>query len=87
MTATPAEPVIAVDHLTRRFKAAAHTWREAVGLSDEQLQRLNAWVGRCCASLTGGHQVADIALLYPVESLWTRFTPSRFGSHIKFGEW
>ncbi|MBI5383233.1 MAG: hypothetical protein HZA90_00955 [Verrucomicrobia bacterium] len=46
-------------------------------LSDEQLQRLNEWVGRCCTALRGGHQVADLALLYPVESLWTRFTPSR----------
>jgi hypothetical protein len=27
--------------------------------------------------LTGGHQVADLAVVYPVESIWTRFTPSR----------
>ena len=47
------------------------------GLSDEQLQRLNEWVGRCCTALRGGHQVADIAVLYPTESLWTRFVPSR----------
>ncbi|HOX56969.1 MAG TPA: glycosyl hydrolase [Candidatus Paceibacterota bacterium] len=46
-------------------------------LSDEQLRRLNEWVGRCCAALRGGHQVADIAVLYPAESLWTRFIPSR----------
>jgi hypothetical protein len=46
------------------------------GLSDEQLQRLNQWVGRCCTLLRGGRQVSDIALLYPAESLWTRFTPS-----------
>jgi hypothetical protein len=46
-------------------------------LSDAQLERLNAWVGRACTLLTGGHQVADVALLYPVESLWPRFTPSR----------
>lgn len=46
-------------------------------LSDEQLRRLNEWVGRCCTSLRGGHQVADIAVLYPTESLWTRFVPSR----------
>lgn len=47
------------------------------GLSDEQLRRINAWVGRCCTALRGGHQVADIAILYPTESLWTRFVPSR----------
>jgi hypothetical protein len=46
-------------------------------LTDEALRRLNEWVGRCCAGLRNGHQVADVALLYPVESLWTRFTPAR----------
>ncbi|MCX5758119.1 MAG: glycosyl hydrolase, partial [Candidatus Hydrogenedentes bacterium] len=45
--------------------------------SDEQLVRLNEWVGRCCTALKGGRQVADIAVVYPVESLWPRFTPSR----------
>ena len=47
------------------------------GLSDEELRRINAWVGRCSTALRGGHQVADIAVLYPTESLWTRFVPSR----------
>jgi len=46
-------------------------------LSDDQLRRLNEWVGRCCLMLTGGHQVTDLAVVYPVESIWTRFTPSR----------
>ncbi|MCL5745203.1 MAG: hypothetical protein M1541_14970, partial [Acidobacteria bacterium] len=46
-------------------------------LADEQLRRLNEWVGRCCTALRGGHQVADVAVLYPTESLWTRFVPSR----------
>lgn len=46
-------------------------------LSDEQLRRLNEWVGRCCTALRGGHQVADVAVLYPAESLWTKFVPSR----------
>jgi hypothetical protein len=46
-------------------------------LSDEQLCRINEWVGRCCTALRGGHQVADIAMLYPTESLWTKFVPSR----------
>jgi len=45
-------------------------------LSDEQLCRINEWVGRCCTALRGGHQIADIAVLYPTESLWTRFVPS-----------
>jgi hypothetical protein len=47
------------------------------GLPDEALQRLNQWVGRCCTMLSGGHQVADIAVVYPIESIWTRFVPSR----------
>ena len=46
-------------------------------LPDEALRRLNEWVGRCCTALSGGCQVADIALLYPVESLWPRFRPAR----------
>ena len=47
------------------------------GLSDLALNRLNAWVGRCSTMLTGGHQVADIALVYPLDSVWPRFVPSR----------
>jgi hypothetical protein len=46
-------------------------------LSDAQLRELNAYVGRCCASLKGGFQVADVAVLYPTASVWPRFTPSR----------
>jgi len=46
------------------------------GLSDEQLGRLNLWIGRCCVSLYGGRQVTDVALLYPIESAWPRFTPA-----------
>jgi hypothetical protein len=49
-------------------------------LSDEQLRRINEWVGRCCTALRGGHQVADIAVLYPTESLWTKFVPSHHWS-------
>ncbi len=47
------------------------------GLTDESLRRLNEWVGRCCSMLRGGHQMADVALVYPVESIWTHFTPAR----------
>ncbi len=49
-------------------------------LSDEQLRRLNEWVGRCCTMLRGGHQVADIALLYPIESMWVHFRPATQGA-------
>lgn len=49
-------------------------------LTEEQLRRLNLWVGRCCYMMRGGHQVADIAVLYPAESLWTHFRPARYGA-------
>ena len=49
-------------------------------LADEQLRRINEWVGRCCWMLRGGHQVADIAVVYPVESVWTKFVPSHHWS-------
>jgi len=47
------------------------------GLDDGALRRLNEWIGRCCTALTGGHQVADVALVYPIESLWPKFRPAR----------
>lgn len=43
---------------------------------DETLQRLNLWAGRVCAMLYGGHQAADVAVLYPIESVWPRFEPA-----------
>jgi len=46
-------------------------------LPDDALRRLNEWVGRCCTAVVGGSQVADVALLYPVETLWPRFRPAR----------
>lgn len=45
----------------------------------EKLRRLNDWVGRCCTMLAGGHRVADIAMLYPVQSIWPKFIPARVG--------
>ncbi len=46
------------------------------GLSDEAIRRLNEWIGRCCTMLTGGHQVAEVAVVYPIESIWPRFFPA-----------
>ena len=51
------------------------------GLNKEQMNRLNDWIGRCCTTLRGGHQVADIALVRPTETAWVRFTPSRHWTH------
>lgn len=50
------------------------------GLADESLQRINAHVGRCQTMLRGGHQVTDIAVVYPVESVWPRFVPAHRGA-------
>ncbi len=47
------------------------------GLSTEELTRLNNWVGRCCTMLKGGRQEADLAVVYPAETMGTRFAPSR----------
>lgn len=49
------------------------------GLDAAALRRLNTYIGRCSTATRGGTQVADIALLYPIESVWPRFTPSRRG--------
>ena len=49
-------------------------------VTDEQLRRLNAHIGRCQTMLRGGHQVADIAVLYPIESVWTKFIPAYYGA-------
>lgn len=47
------------------------------GLSDAALRRLNEHAARCALLLTGGHHAADVAVVYPVESLWPRFRPAR----------
>lgn len=47
------------------------------GLDAAQLRQLNEYIGRCCYALKSSHQAADIAVLYPVESVWTHFTPAR----------
>jgi hypothetical protein len=49
-------------------------------LTDEQLRRINTHVGRCQTMLRGGHRVTDIAVLYPIESIWPRFIPAYHGA-------
>jgi hypothetical protein len=49
-------------------------------LTDEQLRRINLWIGRTCMSLYGGRQVTDVAFVYPIESLWPKFVPSTHGT-------
>ncbi|MGC8744037.1 MAG: glycosyl hydrolase [Verrucomicrobiia bacterium] len=45
-------------------------------LTDEQINRLNQWAGRCAIMVESSTVAPQIAVLYPVESLWIRFTPS-----------
>ncbi len=54
------------------------TYYSYAGLTDEQLRRINEHVGRCCRMLREPlTRAARIALVYPTESLWPRFVPSR----------
>lgn len=45
--------------------------------SDEEIRGLNQWCGRSILLTEGGRQMADVAVLYPVESCWARYLPSR----------
>ena len=45
-------------------------------LSNDQLRRLNMEIGRCSTMMAGGHQVSDIAVLYPIGSIWPAFIPA-----------
>ena len=63
----------------RQFVAGVNaitSYYSYAGLDDAAISRLNEWVGRCSMLLRGGHQAADIAVLYPAETLWTHFTPA-----------
>ncbi len=41
----------------------------------EEKIEFNTYVGRITLLLRGGYTRADIGIVYPIESLWTRFTP------------
>ena len=51
-----------------------YTFRD---LDDAALRELNTYTGRLTTSLRGGHQVTDIAVVYPIESLWPHTIPPR----------
>ena len=48
-------------------------------MTDADLRALNEWTGRGCLALTGGVRNAQIGLLYPIHTAWTRFRPSTRG--------
>ncbi len=45
-------------------------------LNDDALNRLNEWCGRCSSLVESSTVETDIAVLYPIETLWIRFIPS-----------
>jgi len=48
------------------------------GLDDQTVRSLNERIGRMGTLLEGGRHRCDVAVLYPLESVWARFTPQRF---------
>lgn len=46
------------------------------GWPDERVRAANDWIGRCIAATRGGMRAAKVAVVYPVETVWARFTPS-----------
>ena len=51
------------------------------GLTAEETRALNAYVGRCVSQLTEGQRSAHVALLYPIETLWTRWVAEPTSIH------
>jgi len=47
------------------------------GLGDGAVLQINQEIGRLGVLLEGGNHRCDIALLYPLESAWSHFTPQR----------
>jgi hypothetical protein len=54
---------------------AHNTYYPLTKFNPGQVRAFNEWVGRCTTQLTGGRPTAEIAVLYPIESLWARYTP------------
>lgn len=46
-------------------------------MTEADLNALNLWTGRGCLVLTGGIRNARIGVLYPIQSAWSRFKPSK----------
>ncbi len=53
----------------------SYSWFRDLSVAD--INELNLWTGRGCLALTGGMRNARIGVLYPIQSAWTRFKPSR----------
>jgi hypothetical protein len=73
---TPAESVRG--HLNMLLAGGVTDFNNYLQLSNsDQSEKIefNKYVGRIAMLLRGGHTAADIGVVYPIESLWTRFTP------------
>ncbi|HQK96122.1 MAG TPA: glycosyl hydrolase, partial [Armatimonadota bacterium] len=82
----PVEPVGVPDIVgtcNRLYVAGVNTttsyysWRD---LETAQMRHVNEFVGRCGTMLTGGKPVTDVAVLYPIESVWAHMTPATQGA-------
>ena len=51
-----------------------------LGITTEDQREINEYVGRLGVMLTGGEAVADIAVVYPVETVWAEMTPANQGT-------
>jgi hypothetical protein len=43
---------------------------------EPRIRAANDWIGRCMAAVAGGRRDARVAVVYPTETVWPRFTPS-----------
>jgi hypothetical protein len=49
------------------------------GIPDGEIKGINEYIGRIGTMLTDGEHVCDIAVYYPIESVWAHFVPSPVG--------
>jgi len=73
---TPAELVRG--HLNMLLQGGVTDFNCYLQLSNsdqDEKNEFNAYVGRINLLLQGGHTASEIGVVYPIESLWTKFTP------------
>jgi hypothetical protein len=60
--------VLGINQITSYF-----SWHE---LDDDAWKQYNDYMGRLASLLTGGQHVCDVAVLYPIRSIWTHYLPA-----------
>ena len=72
-------PAVSVrGHLNQLMLGGVTDFNNYLELSNSdqaEKNEFNTYVGRTTMLLRGGHTKADIGIVYPIESLWTEFTP------------